>query len=206
MRHQSQDASEVERRLCPGLQSDSGVQWSSATAEEAPAMSYPGGNLVEVSRLEDHNYHRSRVDAHITGNIVFVAAMVVMALLIGDQFKPFQHGAKWLDPVRLVWVERDQDWVAESILVDSATFPPVDNTGPVITVMIYPIVLSAVLVLGSLAIAYFIYTAARRQTRLMHDVYAGAADRPYDRPWNEIRVTFWALDVALLFALFLFLM
>jgi len=62
-----------------------------------------------------------------------------------------------------------------------------------------------VLVVGVAAICYFIYSCARRQARLMTSVFGSEEHRPYDRPWEEIRVTFWALDVAMAFILFFFL-
>jgi hypothetical protein len=157
-------------------------------------------------RLIDHFYHRSRVDAHITGNILLVATVGVLALVAGERFKPFNYGAALFEPVRLVWVERSQDWVRESTLRQSNNFPPQDNRGPADVREICPISYSIVLVLGVGAIAYFIYTCARRQARLMNSVFSASDEnRPYDRPWEEIRVTFWALDVALAFILFFFL-
>jgi hypothetical protein len=55
-----------------------------------------------------------------------------------------------------------------------------------------------------LAAAFFIYRAARRQVYLLKKVYEGHDEqRPYERDWPEIRVTFWALDIVLLFLLFL---
>jgi hypothetical protein len=145
------------------------------------------------------------VDAHITGNILLVALVATMALLTGSKFKPFRFGAEWFEPVRLVWVEEGEQWVLERTLVQTGNFPPASNKGPVAVQEIYPISLSLVLGIGIAVIAYFIYTCAKRQTQLMVSVFAGEADRPYDRPWDEIRVTFWALDVALAFIVFFFL-
>ena len=163
-------------------------------------------DIKEMVKFRDHDYHRSRVDAHITGSVLFVALMAILGLTIGDKFRPFHYGASWLEPARLIWVEQDQGWTTEAKLVELGTYPPAGNQGPVVTADIYPIVLSVVVTLGSIAIAYFIYAAARRQTRLMLAVYADAPDRPYQRPWSEIRVTFWALDLLLLFILFFFMM
>jgi hypothetical protein len=70
---------------------------------------------------------------------------------------------------------------------------------------IYSISLSIMVVLSVAAVAYFIYRAARRQTRLLNAVYASEPSSPYQRPWEEIRVTFWALDATLAFIMFFFL-
>jgi hypothetical protein len=153
----------------------------------------------------DHYYHRSRVDAHISGNIAFVAVVAVLALTVGERFKPFQHGARMLEPSRLVWLEREQAWFPERILVDRNDFPPALNRGELCTREIYPISLSIVFVMGCLAVAGFIYACARRQTYLMSAVFADQPDMAYQRPWREVRVTFWALDVVLLFVLLILL-
>jgi hypothetical protein len=60
-------------------------------------------------------------------------------------------------------------------------------------------------VVGSLAAALFIYRCAHRQAGLMIALFGTGPDAPYQRPWCEIRVTFWALDIATLFVLFFFL-
>ena len=79
--------------------------------------------------------------------------------------------------------------------------------GPFITKELHPGVYSLVVVLGSMFAAYFLYRCARRQARLMLAAYpANDPNRPYDRPWSEIRVTFWAMFVVLLGVLFLFLL
>lgn len=156
-------------------------------------------------KLLDHIYHRTRVDAHITGNILLVAVMAILALTLGAKFQPFRYGAKWLEPVRLVWIEDQQGWALESSLVAGNNFPPAQNRGPVDIREIYPISVSVMLAVGVVAIAYFIYRCARRQTRLMNSVFANEPMRPYERPWEEIRVTFWALNATLAFILFFFL-
>lgn len=157
-------------------------------------------------KMADHLYHRGRVDSHITGNIILVATVAILALTIGDRFKPFRYGAEWFEPVRLVWMEEQRAWMLEPSLVRDGNYPPAENNGPVVLKEIYPISLSIVLGIGVLAIAYFIYTCARRQTLLMNQVFADETDKPYERPWREIRVTFWALDVVLAFIIFFFLM
>ncbi len=171
-------------------------------------------------KMLDHLYHRSRVDAQITGNICLVAIVGVLALTLGEQFEPFRYGANWFEPVRLVWVETMADsdvrntanqtgrgtWVLEQTLHVAGNFPPAQNRGPLFVRVIRPVSLSVVLVIGTLAIAYFIYASARRQTRLMNAVFANDSDMPYQRRWEEIRVTFWALDVTLAFILFFLLM
>ena len=40
-------------------------------------------------KMLDHLYHRTRVDAQITGNICLVAIMAILALTCGDKFEPF---------------------------------------------------------------------------------------------------------------------
>jgi hypothetical protein len=64
-----------------------------------------------------------------------------------------------------------------------------------------------VVVFASVMASLFLYSCARRQTYLMNSVYAeDDENRPYDRPWAEVRVTFWALFLVLLGVLFLFMM
>lgn len=155
-------------------------------------------------KMLDHIYHRTRVDAHITGNILLVATVAVLALTIGDRFRPFRYGARWIEPVRLVWLE-EGDWVLESSLVQADNFPPAQNNGPVEVREIQPITTSLVLTVGILAIAFFIYRCARRQAMLLNAVFANEPNKPYERTWEELRVTFWALDAVLIFALILFL-
>jgi len=159
--------------------------------------------VTQIDKQLDHIYHRSRIDAQIAGMIMLVAIMAILGLTIGNKFAPFRLGARMLEPVRYVWVEQEYDWVTEHTLVRSGTFPPVDNKGNIEIREIYPQVVSIVLCLSVLTIAGFIYTCARRQTHLMNQIYADDPDRPYYRPWSEIRVTFWALDAALLFVLLL---
>jgi hypothetical protein len=156
-------------------------------------------------RMIDHLYHRTRIDAQITGTIALVAGMAVLALIIGSRFEPLHPSAQTFDFTRLVWVEAEGGWVDERKLIETGNFPPVTNRGPLEVRQIQPISISIVIVLGALAVAYFLYTAARRQTRLMNAVYANEPGTPYQRPWEEIRVTFWALDVVLLFILFYFI-
>lgn len=151
----------------------------------------------------DHSYHRSRVDAHISGMIGLVALIAVLALTIGHEFKPFQPGAEWLEPVRLVWVESEGGWMPQRKLVELGNYPPATNRGPLQTHDIQPIVVSIVIILGTLAASYFVYRCARRQTSLMNSVFTDGA--AYQRPWEEIRVTFWGLNVTLLFILFFFM-
>ena len=153
----------------------------------------------------NHAYHRSRVDVHIQGAIWFTVAMAVLALAVGDKFRPFHPGARLLEPVQLVWAEEEQGWVAQSTLIASGDYPPVRNKGPVLLQETYPTCISIMLVVGALAVAYFLYVCARRQTKLMLDACKDDPDPPYQRTWQELRVTFWALDIALAFILFFFL-
>ncbi len=167
-------------------------------------------------KMLDHLYHRTRVDAQITGNICLVAIMAILALTCGDKFEPFRFGANWLEPVRLAWVEGTPDpinqnvfikgsWVLEKTLVRAGNFPPTTNKGPLDVREIQPISLSLVLTIGVFTIAYFIYASARRQTRLMNAVYANEGAPPYQRSWESIRITFWALDITLAFIMFFML-
>jgi len=156
-------------------------------------------------KILDHIYHRTRVDAQITGTIVLVAGMAILALAAGDGFKPLQPGAEMFETARLVWVEDERGWVDEKKLIEAGNFPPVSNRGPLDVREIQPISVSIIVVVGALAVAYFLYAAARRQTRLMNAVYASEPNHPYQRPWEEIRVTFWALNVVLAFILFYFI-
>jgi len=155
-------------------------------------------------KMLDHLYHRTRIDAQISGCIILVAGMAVLALTIGDRFEPLHPSARWIDYARLVWVEDGNDWVDERKLIDTGNFPPVSNRGPLEVREIQPISVSLVVVIGALASAYFLYTAARRQTRLMNSVFANEPGQPYQRPWEEIRVTFWAMNTVLAFILFYF--
>jgi hypothetical protein len=109
--------------------------------------------------------------------------------------------------------EAEPDEAEAAAIPEAAGSGPTETTtaarslSPVITKELYPGVYSLVVVLGSLFAAYFLYRCARRQARLMLAAYpANDPNRPYDRPWSEIRVTFWALFVVLLGVLFLFLM
>jgi len=153
----------------------------------------------------NHAYHRGRVDVHIQGAIAFTVMMAVLALIIGDKFEPFHPGVRLLQPVQLIWAEEEQGWVSQSTLIASGNFPPAGNRGPVLLREIYPACLSIMLVIGTLAVAYFLYVCARRQTRLMLEACRNDPDPPYQRAWKELRVTFWALNVALAFVLFFFL-
>lgn len=159
--------------------------------------------MTQIDRQLDHIYHRSRIDAQITGMIALVAVMAVMSLTIGHKFAPFKLGAKMLEPVRYVWLEREHEWVTEQKLVETEQFPPIGNKGNIEIREIYPKVVSIVLFISVMAISGFIYKCAHRQTRLMNQVYADVPDRPYYRPWSEIRITFWALNFALLFVMVL---
>jgi hypothetical protein len=235
------------------------------------------------SKLIDHAYHRSRIDAHIAGAIFFAASVVVLAFLVGDKFKPFQEGAQPWSSTLLVWDAKTDAWIAAKQMwlagefhthgdqymltpmrppVSPATFrkppkgmettdvsegtagtegqnpasasgaeenpsggavqapPPAPSPGQylitrvgdeasavLVTKEIYPSSYSIVVVFASVMASLFLYSCARRQTYLMNSVYAeDDEDRPYDRPWAEIRVTFWALFLVLLGALFLFMM
>ncbi len=159
--------------------------------------------MTKIDKQLDHIYHRSRIDAQITGMIVLVATVAILAITVGPKFAPFKVGAKLLQPVRYVWVEMEHDWVTEFTLVQSGTFPPYDNKGNVDIREVYPQVVSIVLFIGVMAVSGFIYKCARRQTRLMNQIYADESDQPYYRPWSDIRITFWALNFALLFVLML---
>lgn len=159
--------------------------------------------MTQINKQLDLNYHRSRIDAQITGMIALVAVMAILALTIGHKFAPFKLGAKMLEPVRYVWIEQEHDWVTEWALVQTGTFPPPENKGDIEIREIYPKVVSIVLFISVMAISAFIYTCARRQTRLMNQVYDDETDRPYYRPWEDIRITFWALNFALLFVMVL---
>lgn len=151
----------------------------------------------------DHAYHRSRVDAQILGMITLVTIVAVLALTLSDRFQPFEPGAKWWEPVRLIWLEKQQSWLPEKTLIDTNDFPPSQNLSNVITAQqIYPRSTCLVLVIGVLAVAHFTYRCARRQTNLMNSVFGDHASASYQRPWEEIRVTFWALNATLLFLLF----
>lgn len=150
----------------------------------------------------DHQYHRSRVDAQITGNIMLVATLGVLAILIGDRFEPLHPSARVFETSRLVWVEEEDGWIDERKLIETGNFPPVSNRGPLEVREIQPISIAVMLIIGVFATAYFLYTAARRQTRLMNAVYSNDPAHPYQRPWEEIRITFWALDIALAFIVF----
>lgn len=239
------------------------------------------------SKIIDHAYHRSRVDAHIAGAIFFAVAVGVLAFLVGDKFKPFQEGAEPWSSTLLVWDAKTDAWIPAKQMwlagqfqargdqyvltpmrapVSPATFrkPPahLDETdvsagtggaegeGPhpdtsggtatqgnpsggavqanqpspgtgqylitrvgdesssvLVTNEIYPISYSIVVVFASVMASLFLYSCARRQTYLMNSVYAeDDENRPYDRPWSEVRVTFWALFLVLLGVLFLFMM
>ncbi|HNO79616.1 MAG TPA: hypothetical protein PKN33_16320 [Phycisphaerae bacterium] len=159
--------------------------------------------MTKIDKQLDHIYHRSRIDAHITGMIILVTLMAILSLTIGPKFAPFKVGARMLDSVRYVWVEADQEWVTEHTLVRSGTFPPIGNRGETDIREVYPKVVSLVLFIGVMAVSGFIYKCARRQTRLMNQIYADDPDRPYYRPWSEIRITFWALNFVLLFVMML---
>lgn len=159
--------------------------------------------MSQIDKQLDHIYHRSRIDAQITGMIALVAVMAILSLTIGPKFAPFKVGASMLEPVRFVWVEVEQEWVSEYTLVQTKTFPPIGNMGNIDIREVYPKVVSIVLFISVMAISGFIYKCARRQTRLMNEIYADDPDRPYFRPWSEIRITFWALNFALLFVMLL---
>ncbi|MCB9849081.1 MAG: hypothetical protein H6817_00080 [Phycisphaerales bacterium] len=156
-------------------------------------------------KIVDHLYHRTRIDAQITGTIILVAGMGVLALLMGDHFKPLQPGAEMWDYSRLVWVEAERGWVVERKLIEAGNFPPVTNHGNLEVREIQPISVSIIVVLGTFAVSYFLYASARRQTRLMNAVYANDPGKPYQRPWEQIRITFWALNVVLVFIMFYFI-
>ncbi len=159
--------------------------------------------MTQINKQLDHLYHRSRIDAHITGMIVLVVLMAILSLTIGPKFAPFKVGAKLLEPVRFVWVEVEQDWVTEYALVQTGTFPPIGNKGNIDIREVYPKVVSLVLFIGVMAVSAFIYKCARRQTRLMNQIYVDDPERPYFRSWSEIRITFWALNFVLLFVMML---
>ena len=171
----------------------------------------------------DHAYHRSRVDSHIGGSIVFIFIVVGLAFIVGDKFKPFQEGADIWASTLLVWQADTNAWVPAYPNVLSELSAPskkykltkegdtltlaANDAAQLITRQVYPRSYSLVVTLGSLIAAFYLYGCARRQTYLMNAVYSeDDEDRPYDRPWEEVRITFWALFVVLLGALFLFLL
>jgi hypothetical protein len=239
------------------------------------------------SKLSDHAYHRSRIDAHIGGAVWFAAVVAVLAFLVGDKFKPFQEGAQRWSSTLLIWDAKTDAWIPAKQMwfagelhthgdqymltpmrppVSPATFrkppkgvetsdmsagtaspegqdapsDPGSDTGSdgnpsggtvevsppspapgqylitrvgdqtsslLVTKEIYPVSYSVVVVFASVMASLFLYSCARRQTYLMNSVYAEDDEsRPYDRPWKEIRVTFWALFLVLLGVLFLFMM
>ena len=157
------------------------------------------------AKERDHAYHRSRVDAHIGGSIVFVLLMLALAFLVGDKFKPFQQGADMWSSTLLVWRPETNAWmpIHPTILSELTA----DPHRLMITKEIHPRSYSVVVVLGSLGAALFLWRCAYRQARLMLSVYdENDENRPYDRPWEEIRITFWALFIVLFGVLFLFMM
>jgi len=251
------------------------------------------------SKLLNHAYHRSRVDAHISLSIGLVMFMVVLAFLAGDKFRPFQQGANFWSPTLLVWNPEtdawvplrwlrqvgglqketdtyhvisppgpeasatqgdvtapgdlpdssddtddpesaqpeeeaaavgagsatadeptdDEEWEAEAMepkpsdegalkyIVNKVGHRPDPTLQAVITMEIHPTSYSVVFVFAVLAGSWFLYRCARRQAMLMLSVYHEEDEnRPYDRPWEEIRVTFWGLLLVLLAAVFLFLL
>ena len=252
-------------------------------------------------KVSDHAYHRSRVDAHIGGSVVFIFFMLALAFLVGDKFQPFHQGADMWSSTLLVWRADSNAWIpaypslrrelseqwtpfpqtsephdpgpwptrpsatGEAVMepiVDPVEHEPAETTesvptpedeeqpadtgvaesaetkvgeleeveaaaptedtpsrpaecptpmafqpAPVITKEIYAGSYSVVVVLAALGAAYFLYGCARRQAYLMLSVYGeDDKDRPYDRPWEEVRVTFWALFCVLVGVLFLFVM
>ena len=153
----------------------------------------------------NHAYHRSRVDAHMSGSAALILLMLVFAFVGGDRFKPFQQGADMWSSTLLAWHAETNAWIPITSVLQSN--PDAIATGQMITKEIYPRCYSVVVILGSLVAAFFVYGCAARQTRLMRSVYdADDKSRPYDRPWSEIRVTFWAMFAILLGVLFLFMM
>lgn len=154
----------------------------------------------------DHAYHRSRIDAHIGGLIMLVTIVAILALTLSEKFQPFEPGADWWEPVRQVWMEKEQSWLPEAKLIEVNNFPPAGNRNAVLTTRnIYARSTCLILIIGTLAVFYFSYQCAKRQTTLMNSVFVDQGDGAYQRPWSEIRVTFWALGATLLFLL-LFMM
>lgn len=154
----------------------------------------------------DHAYHRSRVDAHIGGLILLVTIVAIFALTLSEKFQPFEPSVDWWEPVRQVWIERQQSWLPESKLIELKDFPPSSNINKVMTIRtVYPRSTCLILAIGVLAVFYFSYRCAKRQTMLMNSVFVEQGNGAYQRPWAEIRVTFWALGATLLFLL-LFMM
>ena len=155
------------------------------------------------AKARDHAYHRSRVDAQIGGSIGFVLLMLALALLVGDKFQPLQQGADPWSSTLLVWQANTNAWIPLQTALQSQ--PDLGASRAMVTKEIYPGSYFGVVALGSLGAAYFLYSCARRQARLMAAVYApDDPQRPYDRPWSEVRVTFWGLFAVLLGVLFLF--
>jgi hypothetical protein len=160
------------------------------------------------TRCSDHAYHRSRVDAHIAGSVILILFMGGMAFLVGDKFQPFVDGSEMWRPTVLAWHAEANAWIPAVDMARELDAPVGSATGKgqlCITKEIYPQSYSLVLGLSGLIASLFLYLAARRQTRLMlASLERNAPDRPYDRTWEEIRVTFWALFLVLLGVLFVF--
>jgi hypothetical protein len=71
-------------------------------------------------RMADHAYHRSRIDAHLQGTVAFTVLIGVLAFLAGDQFKPFQQGARFWSPTPLVWTPETRLWQPAEQLWETA--------------------------------------------------------------------------------------
>ncbi len=152
-----------------------------------------------------HAYHRSRVDAQIGGAIAFILLLLVLAFLVGDKFQPFQQGVDAWSSTLLVWQSDSNAWIPARTARLSEWGSSMER--PLIWKEIHPRSYSVVVFIGSLVAAFFLYTCAHRQATLMLSVYGeNEENHPYDRPWKEIRVTFWALFIVLLGVLFLFMM
>ncbi|UCG15121.1 MAG: hypothetical protein JSV19_07465 [Phycisphaerales bacterium] len=67
-------------------------------------------------KVVDYTYHRSRIDSHVQGAVVFTVLVAVLAFLIGDRFKPFQQGARFWSPTALVWTPETRVWQPAELL------------------------------------------------------------------------------------------
>jgi hypothetical protein len=136
-------------------------------------------------------------------------------------------------PETRIWQPAEQLWTTDEVLdqrdryvITPVLEPTADNDSPQVPTgeyvvtradpggsgrrlvrEVYPISYSGLLVIGTLLVWAYFYTCARRQAdRMLRAAAECKSLRPYDRPWTEIRGTFWALLGVLLVELFLFLL